>query len=151
MKIRLLVGSGDAIIRLVLPFLIIGLTLNILFPSVFTVGGPPLVLKVFSIIFMIFGIVIWIWSAALIVTRVPQNKLITKGPFSLVRHPLYTGVALLVLPWIGFFFDTWLGALIGIVMYIASRIYSPREEESLSSNYGIAWDSYCNNVKIKWL
>ena len=151
MKIRKLVGSGDTIMRLVLPFLVVGLTLNILFPSAFSVGGPPHLLKVISIIFMIPGIIIWLWSAALIVTTIPQNKLITNGPFSLVRHPLYTGVALLVLPWIGFFFNTWLGALIGIVMYIASRIYSPREEELLSNNYGSAWDEYCRTVKIKWL
>jgi len=151
MKIRKLVGSGDTIMRLVLPFLVVGLTLNILFPSAFSVGGSPHLLKVISIIFMIPGIIIWLWSAALIVTRIPQNKLITSGPFSLVRHPLYTGVALLVLPWVGFFFNTWLGALIGIVMYIASRIYSPREEKLLSNNYGSAWDEYCRTVKIKWL
>ena len=151
MKIRKLVGSGDTIMRLVLPFLVVGLILNILFPSAFSVGGPPHLLEVISIILIIPGIIIWLWSAALIVTRIPQNKLITSGPFSLVRHPLYTGVALLVLPWVGFFFNTWLGALIGIVMYIASRIYSPREEELLSNNYGSAWDEYCRTVKIKWL
>jgi len=151
MKIKALVGSGDTIMGLVLPFLVIGLALNILFPSIFSVGGPSTTLKIISIIFIIFGVITWIWSAALIVIKVPQNKLITNGPFSLVKHPLYTGVALFVLPWIGFLCNTWLGALIGIVMYIGSRIYSPREEELLSNNYGIAWDKYCSNVKIKWL
>lgn len=151
MKIKALVGSGDTIMGLVLPFLVIGLALNILFPSIFGVGGPSTTLKIISIIFIIFGVITWIWSAALIVIKVPQNKLITNGPFSLVKHPLYTGVALFVLPWIGFLCNTWLGALIGIVMYIGSRIYSPREEELLSNNYGIAWDKYCSNVKIKWL
>ena len=139
------------IIGLVLPFLVIGLTLNILFPSIFSVGGPLNTLKIISIIFIIFGVITWIWSAALILTKVPQNKLITNGPFSLVKHPLYTGVALFVLPWVGFLCNTWLGVLIGIVMYIGSRIYSPREEELLSNNYGIEWDKYCRNVKIKWL
>jgi len=151
MKIKALVGSGDTIMGLVLPFLVIGLALNILFPSIFSVGGPSTTLKIISIIFIIFGVITWIWSAALIVIKVPQNKLITNGPFSLVKHPLYTGVALFVLPWVGFLCNTWLGALIGIVMYIGSRIYSPREEELLSNNYSIAWDKYCSNVKIKWL
>ena len=32
---------------------------------------------------------------------------------SWMKHPLYTIVALLVLPWIGFLLNTWLGALIG--------------------------------------
>jgi protein-S-isoprenylcysteine O-methyltransferase Ste14 len=74
--------------------------------------------------------------------------LITSGPYSLVKHPLYTGVALLVLPWIGFLFNTWLGALIGIVVYMGSRIFSPEEEMILSKIFGADWDAYCKRVKM---
>jgi protein-S-isoprenylcysteine O-methyltransferase Ste14 len=49
------------------------------------------------------GVTIWIWSAVLILTKVPQKKLITYGPYAFVKHPLYTGVAFLVLPWVGFY------------------------------------------------
>jgi protein-S-isoprenylcysteine O-methyltransferase Ste14 len=68
-----------------------------------------------------------------------------------VQSTLYTGVALLVLPWIGFLFNTWLGALIGVILYIASRIFSPAEEEILSKTFGTGWDEYCKRVKIPWL
>ena len=151
MKLRVLIGSGDKIGLLTLPFLIIGLILNIVFPSLFNVGGPSRVLKVISIIILIPGVTIWIWSAILVLTKVSRKKLITNGPYSLVKHPLYTGVALLVLPWIGFLFNTWLGVLIGIILYIGSRIFSPKEEEILSKTFGATWDKYCNNVKIPWL
>jgi hypothetical protein len=60
MKLKVLVGSGDKIGLLTLPFLIIGLILNILFPSLFNVGGPSIVLKAISIIVLIPGITIWI-------------------------------------------------------------------------------------------
>jgi protein-S-isoprenylcysteine O-methyltransferase Ste14 len=33
-----------------------------------------------------------------------------------VKHPLYTGVAFLVLPWLGFLFNSWLGAAIGVIL-----------------------------------
>jgi protein-S-isoprenylcysteine O-methyltransferase Ste14 len=46
--------------------------------------------------------------------KVPRRELITNGPYAIVKHPLYTGVALLVLPWIGFISNTWLGAVIGV-------------------------------------
>ncbi len=151
MKLKELVGSGDRIGLLVLPFLIIGLVLNIMFPSFFTVGGPPVILKVISIIMLIPGITIWIWSVFLILTKVPQKKLITNGPYSLVKHPLYTGVALLVLPWIGFLFNTWLGVVIGIVLYTGSRLFAPAEEELLSKAFGATWDEYSRQVKIPWL
>jgi protein-S-isoprenylcysteine O-methyltransferase Ste14 len=151
MKLKELVGSGDKIGLLTLPFLIIGLILNIWFPSFFNVGGPSIVLKVISIIILIPGVTIWIWSVVLILTKVPKKELITNGPYSLVKHPLYTGVAFLVLPWIGFLFNTWLGVLIGILLYIGSRLFSPEEEEKLSKAFGTVWDEYCNKVKIPWL
>ena len=75
----------------------------------------------------------WIWSVVLILTRVPRGELITSGPYALVKHPLYTAVAVLVLPWIGFLFNTWLGALIGVALYIGSRIFAPAEEASKSN------------------
>lgn len=151
MKLKVLVGSGEKIGRFTLPFLIIGLVLNIIFPSFFSVGGPPNTLKVISIIILIPGIINWIWSIVLILTKIPRKELITNGPYSLVKHPLYTGVSLLVLPWVGFLLNTWLGALIGIIVYIGSRMYAPREEEILSKVFGSKWNEYCNKVKIPWL
>lgn len=151
MKLKVLVGSGRKIGLLVLPFLVVGVVLNILFPSVFSVGGPPLWLAVASTIVLVPGIVIWIWSVALILLKVPKKELITTGPYALMKHPLYVGVALLVLPWAGFLLNTWLGVLIGIVIYIGSRLYSPEEEKILSKIFGSAWDEYSKKVFLPWI
>ena len=151
MKLKALVGSGDRIGLLVLPFLVVGVVLNILFPSFFRVGGPPAALLMASIIILVPGVVVWLWSVALILIKVPRGELITGGPFALVKHPLYTGVALLVLPWLGFLLDTWLGAALGLVLYAASRLYSPLEEAKLSQAFGAAWDGYRAAVKLPWL
>jgi protein-S-isoprenylcysteine O-methyltransferase Ste14 len=151
LDLRRLVGSGKRIGLLTLPFLAAGLALNVLRPSLFSVGGPPILLKVISGVILIPGITIWIWSVALILTRVPKGELITGGPYSLVKHPLYTGVALLVLPWIGFLLNTWLGVLIGIVLYVGSRIFAPEEERALARHFGAVWDEYLGTVKVPWL
>jgi len=150
-RLKVLIGSGDKIGLLTLPFLLVGLFLNILYPTVFSVGGPPAALRVVSIVVLIPGMTMWAWSIALILKKVPRGELITNGPFSIVKHPLYTSVALLVLPWLGFLFNTWLGAMIGIILYIASRIFAPAEEAALSRTFGATWDEYCNTVKIPWL
>ena len=84
MKLKTLIGSGHRIMLLTLPFLAAGLVLNIVFPSWFSVGGPPLVLKAISIGMLIPGVAIWVWSVVLILTRVPRKELITGGPYSLV-------------------------------------------------------------------
>jgi protein-S-isoprenylcysteine O-methyltransferase Ste14 len=151
MNLKGLVGSGDRIMLLTLPFLIAGLVLNILRPSLFAVGGSPGFLKVLSIIILIPGCTIWIWSIVLILTKVPRQELITSGPYALVKHPLYTGVALLVLPWLGLLLNSWLGVLIGIIVYVASRLFAPEEERMLSKSFGTSWDEYCKKVKIPWL
>jgi protein-S-isoprenylcysteine O-methyltransferase Ste14 len=151
MKLKALVGSGDRIMLFTLPFLIVGLVLNILFPSPFSVGGPSMALRVISIVVLIPGVTIWIWSVILLLTRIPKGGLITYGPYTLVKHPLYTGVAFLVLPWLGFLFNTWLGVVIGIVLYVASRLFSPEEERTLSEAFGSTWDDYCHKVAIPWL
>jgi protein-S-isoprenylcysteine O-methyltransferase Ste14 len=150
MNLRRLVGSGDKIGLFVLPFLIGGVILNIAYPSIFDVGGPSTLLRVVSILVLIPGVAIWIWSAVLILTNVPRGELITSGPYALMKHPLYTGVALLVVPWIGFLLNTCLGAVLGIALYVGDRIFAPEEEAALSKTFGSRWKAYRSSVKIPW-
>ncbi len=151
MKLKDLVGSGDKLGLFTLPFIIIGLGLNILFPSWFSVGGPPIFLQIISVIILIPGVVIWLWSVYLILTVVPKKKLITYGPYVLVKHPLYVGVALLVIPWVGFLCNSWIGVVIGGALYIASRMYAPEEEKLLAKAFGGFWEEYSAKVLMPWL
>lgn len=151
MEWRTLVGSGDRIALFTLPFLVVGLALNFMAPALFSVGGPPAGLKFVSLVLLVPGVTIWIWSVVLILANVPRGQLITSGPYRLARHPLYTGVALLVLPWLGILLDSWLGILVGMVLYVASRRFSPREEEAMAKTFGPGWDEYRRTVKIPWL
>lgn len=151
MNLKALIGSGDKIMLFTLPFLAVGLVLNILSPAVFRVGGPSHILKVISFLMLISGIVIWLWSVALIMTKARRGELITTGPYALAKHPIYTSVGLLVTPSFCFLLNTWLGALVGPVLYVGARIYAPEEERTLSQTFGPAWDEYCRKVKIPWL
>ncbi len=148
---RVLIGSGERIGALVLPFLVVGVIANLMWPALFSVGGPPIVLRALSAVMLIPGITIWAWSVALILTMVPKGELITSGPYALVKHPLYTGVALLVLPWAGFMLDTWLGVAIGTVLYLGSRLFAPEEERELARAFGARWDEYLGTVMMPWL
>lgn len=151
MNLKVLIGSGDKIVLLILPILLIGIIMNMLSPSFISVGGPPPALTAIFVLVLLAGIAVWVWSAISILIKVPRNELITTGPYSLVKHPLYTGVAFLVLPWLGFLLNSWLGLVIGCTLYLGSRIFSPEEEKILSQTFGPAWDTYCSKVKIPWL
>ena len=151
MKMRPLVGSGDRIGAAFLPFAIVGIVLNVAFPAAFEVGGPPAWLRTLSIAVLAIGVAIWAWTVALILIRVPKGELITTGPFRLVRHPLYTDVALLVLPWLGFLLDSWLGLALGVVLYVASRRYEGAEETELAARFGEDWEAYRHRVLLPQL
>lgn len=151
MNIRSLIGSGDKIWYFTMPFLAVGLALNILFPAAFRVGGPSSVLKVIALIMLAPGVVLWLWAVALLLTKARRGELITTGPYALVKHPIYTSVGLLVIPSFCFLLNTWLGVLVGIALYVGARLFAPREEVQLSKTFGPAWDEYDRGVKIPWL
>jgi protein-S-isoprenylcysteine O-methyltransferase Ste14 len=146
-----LIGSGDKIMLFTLPFLIVGVVLQIAAPSFMDVGGPPDWLRAISLVVLAVGVVIWLWAVALILAKVPHGELITTGPYAVMMHPIYTSVALLVLPWLGFLLNSWLGALVGIGLYVGSRRYAPAEEEQLAETFGSSWDAYCRRVMMPWL
>lgn len=150
-ELKLLVGSGDRISLLLAPFLVAGGVSNVCYPAFFSVGGPSTVLRVLALGLLAPGVTIWLWSIALILTRVPRHQLITSGPYAFVKHPLYTSVALLVLPSLGILLDSWLGVVLGGILYAGSRLFSPDEEKSLAESFGLAWDEYCRRVKLPWL
>lgn len=149
--VQLLVGSGDRIMLLAAPVLVLGLALNIAYPTWFSVGGPPVWLRAMSIVALIPGFIVWLWSVYLILTRVPRGELITVGPYAVMKHPLYTGVALLVIPWFGFLLNSWLGVVVGITIYLGCRRYAPEEEAQLSRTFGPDWERYSRSVLLPWI
>lgn len=148
-SLRALVGAGDKIMIAVLPSLIAGVAANVWRPAWFAVGGTAFDAIGWTLLGI--GVVGWLWSVALILTLVPKHRLITSGPFALVKHPLYTAVSLLVLPAVGLLLGTWLGIALGTVMYVASRRYAPAEERALAEEFGAEWDAYERRVLLPWL
>ena len=150
MNIKNLVGAGDAIMGFTLPFALIGIILNVVYPQFFTMhlGLPG---KILGGVFLIAGVPLWLISVVQVLTYVPRNKLITSGPYALVRHPLYVSVALLVLPGVGFVLDMWAAIALGIVLYLFSRFFSVREDKHLNDSFPGEYQWYRLKVLIPWL
>lgn len=151
MKLKILVGNGRKIGLFTLPFIIIGILLNILFPEFFRVNGNSGLLLWISLLIILIGFINWIWTVSLILIKIPRRQLITTGPYAIVKHPLYVGVALLILPWVGLLCNTWLGIILGMVVYVGSRVYSPEEEKLLSKVFGAEWETYNKKVLFPWI
>jgi protein-S-isoprenylcysteine O-methyltransferase Ste14 len=151
MQVKELIGSGDRIARQTAPFLVVGLAANLWRPSWFSVGGPSPTVSLLTAVLLVPGVVCWAWSVYLILTRVPRGELITTGPFALVKHPLYTAVGLLVLPGLGLWLDSWLGAVLGLIVYLGARRFAPEEEQALSRTFSARWEEYRRGVVLPWL
>jgi protein-S-isoprenylcysteine O-methyltransferase Ste14 len=148
--IKTLVGAGDRIMALTLPFAVAGVAANVLWPSAFRLGWGAAGTTI-GVLFLAIGVPLWLASVVQILLLVPKGRLITGGPFALMFHPLYTSVALLVLPGLGLLFDSWVGLSIGLVLYVCSRRYAPREERALAERFGEEYAAYRERVLLPWL
>ncbi len=150
MKLKVLVGSGDRIMSVTLPFIVAGIVANILWPRVFALGFGTGGL-IAGIILLVIGVPVWLSGVALVLINVPKKKLITTGPFAVIPHPMYTAVALLVIPGLGLLFDTWVGGGIGMALYVSSRIFSPEEDKILEKVFPKECPAYRKRLLVPWL
>ena len=150
MHIRDLVGAGDRIAALTLPFAAVGVAANVLWPWAFRMGFGAVGMAI-GAVFAAVGVPLWLASVVQVLVLVPKGRLITGGPFALVLHPIYTTVALLVVPGCGLLFDSWLGFAIGIVLYGSVRLYGPSEEQSLAARFPREYPAYRERVLLRWL
>ena len=148
--LKALVGAGDRIAVHALPVAVVGLAANILWPSAMRMGLGSVGLVIGGLLLTV-GVPLWLTSAVQILTCAPRGKLITTGPFALMLHPLYTSVALLVIPGCGLLFDSWLGCVIGLALYGSSRVFAPSEERDLATRFSDDDAAYRKQVLLPWL
>ncbi len=70
-----------------------------------------------------------------------EHKLVTKGPYRWVRHPLYTVGSSMFIAF-GMMADNWFIALLGILAFIGMAIRTPKEEANLLEKFGDEYREY---------
>jgi protein-S-isoprenylcysteine O-methyltransferase Ste14 len=72
------------------------------------------------------------------------HRLITAGPFALVRHPIYAGI--IVAAWGGLLlYRTWTCVFAAFV-FLGLIVRARREEQALAAEFGPEWDAYSRRV-----
>jgi protein-S-isoprenylcysteine O-methyltransferase Ste14 len=85
------------------------------------------------------------WSLAARV--VEGHKLVTEGPYSIVRNPIYTGMFGMLLA-TGLAVSHWIGLTLAVVMFaIGTFIRVHSEERLLREMFGIEFDEYARRVR----
>jgi len=73
-----------------------------------------------------------------------DHRLVTHGPFAVVRHPMYLGI--LLVGWGGLLlYRTWTFAFV-LLHFPALLIRARREEQVLAATFGEQWADYCRRV-----
>jgi protein-S-isoprenylcysteine O-methyltransferase Ste14 len=84
------------------------------------------------------------WSGGVVLKE--DHELVTSGPYRFVRHPIYSGLLLLLLGW-----AVWRGRTVGFVglavLLVLFWIKARAEEQLMIQHFGDAYRSYKARVK----
>lgn len=74
-----------------------------------------------------------------------EHKLVTKGIYKYIRHPLYTFGSSLFIAF-GMMADNWFIALLGVLAFIGMAIRTPKEEANLVEKFGDEYRDYMKHT-----
>lgn len=73
-----------------------------------------------------------------------DQQLVTSGPYAIVRHPIYVGLALAAWGALLIYF-TWTTAYFAVFAPLIA-LRARREEQALAAEFGEQWQDYCKRV-----
>ncbi len=83
-------------------------------------------------------------SSSSVVPLYADHRLITGGPFALVRHPMYLGI---LLTGLGGILIYWTWTFVFVTGHFFGLVFrARREEEALAAKFGPEWESYQRRV-----
>ncbi len=146
-----------AVVTLVVPAAVLVLQSRLDWPAAVPLI-PRLVLAALGGCFVLGGLALWAWTVSLFV-RVgqgtlalwaPPTRLVTRGPYGLVRNPMITGVFAVLLGEAALFVS-W-GLLAWLAIFMTGNFFwiKYREEPDLERRFGPTYSAYKRHVP-RWL
>ena len=78
------------------------------------------------------------------------TNLVTTGPFSMSRNPIYLGNTVMLLGTAAALSNLWFVAMAPCAVFVVTRLAIRREERHMDENFGTAWRDYTRRVP-RWL
>jgi protein-S-isoprenylcysteine O-methyltransferase Ste14 len=118
-----LFGCGPKMALVCLPYVILSLIVMYKYPEFFDLRFLDFSFaKVIGFMCLGIGVLYWIYSAIYFLKHFKPGTLITKGPFSLCRNPIYSSIIVFITPSLGLIFHSGLILSIAIVLFIGFKL-----------------------------
>lgn len=149
-KIMGIEGEGPKIIALFVAYLVIAYLLDKNYPSSFIIANNTGIIKVVALILGAIGVVVWLWSVALLLVNFPKGKLIQSGPYAIFSHPIYDSFSFFLLPAIALYLNSWIYFGASVVLFLGTITLGKNEEKYLSKTFGEDYSKYQERVLFKF-
>lgn len=118
-----LFGCGPKLALICLPYVILSLFVMYEYPEFFDLRFLDFSFaKIAGFTWLGMGVIYWMYSAIYFLKHFKPGTLITNGPFSLCRNPIYSSIIVFIIPSLGLIFHSGLIFSIAIVLYIGFKI-----------------------------
>jgi len=142
-----LFGCGPKLALLCLPYIILSLVVMYIYPEFFDLKFlDNIYARVSGYVWLVIGIVFWIYSAVYFLKYFKPGQLITRGPFGLCRNPIYSSIIVFIIPSLALIFHSGLTFSIFLVLYIGFKISIHGETNVLRRIFGEEYDKYEKSV-----
>jgi protein-S-isoprenylcysteine O-methyltransferase Ste14 len=142
-----LFGCGPKLAILCLPYIILSLTVMFRYPEFLNMGFLDLaIVKYLGLIWLVMGIIFWIYSAVHFIRYFKPGILITDGPFALSRNPIYSSIIVFIIPSLGLIFHSGIILSIALVLYLGFKLTIHGETIVLRRIFGEEYDRYEKSV-----
>jgi protein-S-isoprenylcysteine O-methyltransferase Ste14 len=116
-----------------------------------------LVVTIVACLFLAIGFLLRVWATFYFYERqmdvirlAPQQNLITSGPYSFSRNPLYLGGNVFIFGGAVLFLGSPSGIVLTVINIMAVEVMIRREERQLARNFGQEWILYKSRVR-RWV
>lgn len=140
-------GVGPKMGLALTPFLAAAIWLRISAPTVSAIPLlPPTVRLVIGAVLLVAGLSFWAWSAVYFVRHFFAGELLTTGPFSWCRNPIYASFIVFLVPAAALLANAWRFLVVDAVLYAVFRAFIGAEDRMLSERFGAAYERYRSAV-----